>query len=182
MIALEDLYSIDDPFELFELTTRAIAEHQEQIDQFAEIRARAIAALHAQGRSYKELASQLGISAPRIGQLVNANDAAAMQVLRAYVSLERVLSEVAELEGSGRIGPPVSKAIKVMKACKVVDDRLIHDIDEIRRVRNGIVHGQTDVGVQEAEEILNKIIYLNARITVLLHEYTQDRKSKQTRE
>jgi len=48
--------------------------HQTQIDQLAEIRARAAAALYFQGTSYKELAETLGFSAPRIGQLIKSND------------------------------------------------------------------------------------------------------------
>jgi DNA-directed RNA polymerase specialized sigma24 family protein len=71
LITFEDLDEVDDPLELFRLASEAVAERQALIVRLASIRARAVADLHARGSSYRELSALLGISAPRVGQLVN---------------------------------------------------------------------------------------------------------------
>lgn len=74
MITFEDLDKVDDPLELFRLASDAIAERQALIERLAGIRARAVADLHARGSTYRQLSVLLGISTPRVGQLVRLGE------------------------------------------------------------------------------------------------------------
>ena len=65
-----DLFKINDPLEIFRVTTRMITEQRAALDKTAAIRARAVTALYARGYTYKDLAKLLDLSAPRVGELV----------------------------------------------------------------------------------------------------------------
>ncbi|MEV4134424.1 hypothetical protein AB0J72_19925 [Dactylosporangium sp. NPDC049742] len=174
MINSEDLFTVEDPLELFNLTTAALAEHQEEIDRLAVIRARAIAALYAQGRSYKELSQDLGISAPRIGQLVNANDVAEIQLLKGWHSIERRLAQLSE-RASGKLSSRfLDDALKLIYASHRFDRAAVEDLATLRMARNELVHGMRKFTPVEVEVFLDKIIYLSALIDLLIRDMSVD--------
>lgn len=177
MTSIEDLEKVEDPFELFTLSSKAIEWHQQQIDRLAEIRARAVATLYLEGTSYKELAEKLGLSTPRVGQLVKSNDAHAMDFLRAYAVFENRMADVAGTAGSYPKTPyrtsPVSRGKKVLASASNFDRGLLYDIEELRVKRNQIAHGAIDMTAEEAADSINKIEYLTAVLTVFLHEQAQ---------
>ncbi len=176
MPTVADLESVAEPLELFRRATEAMAWHQTQIDQLAEIRARAAAALYFQGTSYKELAETLGLSAPRIGQLIKSNNQDAMEVLKAFVPFEHRMTDVAGLSVDRRPGSVLPRAIKILASSGRVDPRVLRDIDDVRRTRNMIVHGAFNITVEEAEMSLDKLISLTATVTLLLHEHARQRR------
>ena len=176
MITLEDLYQVDDPLELFELTTRAVSEYQAVLDQMAEIRARALAALYARGHTYKDLADKLGLSAPRIGQLVSANDDAALQVLRAWAPLEKKLHEISESTGGGTQGTILHRTRQTLLNSGRISPKALADLDYIRTVRNKVVHGES-VSIDVAEDVEDKAVYLSA----LLHLVALEETARKTR-
>ena len=180
MINLTDLYSVEDPVTLFALSTDAINERQESIDEFALVRARAIAALYAQGYSYRELATSLGISAPRVGQLVGANDTAELAVLKAWVGIERQLQEVLRREDISPAGSTTEAAIEVLRHSGSFDQQALVDLDAVRHLRNHLVHGRTTVSEDAAETTLDKAIHVNALLTLWLHDQSERHHSLDT--
>lgn len=174
MITLDELYKIEDPRRLFLLATEAINQRQEDVDKIAAIRAGAVAELYAHGYSYKQLADVLGMSAPRVGQLVAASDAAAIEVLRSWVAIESQLEEVARLtRDSMQIGRQSSSYLAATRALSQsgrFDQDALRDLDSIRQIRNQLVHGQTTVSVETASSILDKAIRLNALLVLWISE------------
>jgi transcriptional regulator with XRE-family HTH domain len=168
MASQEDLNGIEDPLELFRLASAAIGEHQEAIDRLAEIRARSVAALHARGYSYKELSGMLGMSAPRVGQLVSANDVIAVEIIRAWAAIEQT---VAAMTGSpeASFGRGFIETLKTLRQSNRFDDNAARDLQHLRELRNSVAHGGT-VPLEEAEKITDKAIYLNALVRVALSE------------
>jgi len=172
MITLEDLYEVEDPLRLFELSTQAISEHQHVIDRLASIRTRAAAALHAQGYSYKDLSRTLGVSAPRVGQLVSANDAPDMGVIRAWITLEQLLSEVVQTAGRPSREATSSTAINILRQSHGFDQDALMDLEFIRKMRNDVVHGRISVSEHTADIVSNKAEYLKALIVLWLSRET----------
>lgn len=168
MISPEDLNSVEDPLELFKLSSEAISDYQNAIDRLAEIRMRSIAALYARGSSYKELANTLGLSPPRVGQLVSANDAAAIEVFNAWAAIERSLMDLARLSSGFSPRAPYPAALQVLRRSNRFDKPAAKDLEYLRHIRNAIVHGNHAVSIEEAEDITNKAIYLNSLLRVIL--------------
>lgn len=170
MTSLEDLYAIEDPRRLFLKATEAINQHQEDVDEIATIRAGAIAALYAQGYSYKELAETLGMSAPRVGQLLAGSDAAAaIEVLRGWFTLERQLGEIAQIVSPSMASSQsatYSIAIQALVSSGRVDSKVVRDLDSLREIRNHLVHGRAQVTAEVAEEVLDTAVRLNAILTI----------------
>jgi len=166
MISPEDLNSVEDPLELFQLASTAIGEHQDAIDRLAEIRARSVAALHARGYSYKELADILGLSAPRVGQLVSANDVIAVQIIKAWAAIE---GTIADVTGSpeASYGRGFMDTMRILNQSSQFDDDAARDLKRLRNLRNAVAHGQ-GVSLEEAEKITDKAVYLNALVRVIL--------------
>jgi hypothetical protein len=168
VISPEDLDSVEDPLELFRLSSEAISEYQTAIDRLAEIRARAIGALYARGSSYKELANSLGLSTPRVGQLVSANDAAAIEVFNAWAAIEHSLIDLAALASGSSAGPLYPTALQVLRRSNRFDNSAAKDLEYLRQIRNTIVHGRHTVSIEEAERITDKAVYLNALLRVII--------------
>lgn len=165
MIKLEDLYAVEDPAELFELSTQGIAEHQDIIEQLSAIRARAVAMMHAAGRSYKDLADEFRMSAPRVGQLVNSNDVAAMEVLKAWIALEGLLtSVVGEVSRTDRIDS--RQAIEHLRRSKTFDPDALAELEGIYEIRNQLAHGRLNVTPEAAKMIADKATYLTAMLVL----------------
>ena len=166
MVSQEDLDSIEDPLELFRLASAAIGEHQDAIDRLAEIRARSVAALHARGYSYKELSGILGMSAPRVGQLVSANDVIAIEIIRAWAAIEQT---IADMTGSpeASYGRGFIETLKSLSQSNNFDATAARDLQRLRDLRNSVAHGGA-VSLEEAEKITDKAIYLNALVRVAL--------------
>jgi uncharacterized protein YutE (UPF0331/DUF86 family) len=166
VISPEDLDSIEDPLELFKRSSEAISQHQEAIDQLADIRAHSIAALYVRGASYKELANTLDLSTPRVGQLVSTNDAAAIEVLKAWAAIEQTLMDL--------IGSPVARqslyndALQILRRSKRFDKAASRDLAYLRQIRNAIVHGRQSVTVEDAERIADKALYLEPLMRTIL--------------
>jgi len=174
MTRLDDLYAIEDPRRLFLKATEAINQHQEDVDEIAAIRAGAIAALYAQGYSYKELAETLGMSAPRVGQLVTASGEAAIKVLRSWFVIERRLEEVARIAKpsmDSRSQPRIySAAINALVESGRIEPQIICDLDSIREIRNHLVHGRAQIATETAEDILDTAVHLNAMLTIWIND------------
>lgn len=162
----KDLDTVDDPLELFRLASTAINRHQEAIDHLAEIRARAMAALHARGYSYKELADTLGLSAPRVGQLVSGNDASAVEIIKAWAAIERTVTEI--LGDDAAYGRGLRDTLKTLRQTDRFSDDAARDLEHLRQMRNAVVHGRQIVSPEEASDMADKAIYLNALIRVAL--------------
>jgi hypothetical protein len=175
MNARKDLDRLEDPLEIFRESTRLIAEQQAKLDKTAAIRARAVAALYARGYTYRDLARLLDLSAPRVGQLVGSSDDAAVQVLRAWAEIERRLAQVVELTG-GDTRSTHRSAIAILTRSSKFDDAALADLEQIRRVRNELVHARRDISLHYAEVIAEKALYLNALLQVFLTEETRRRK------
>jgi uncharacterized protein YutE (UPF0331/DUF86 family) len=166
VISPEDLDSIEDPLELFRLSSIAISHHQEAIDRLADIRARSMAALHARGSSYKELARTLGLSTPRVGQLVTANDAAAIEVLKAWAAIEQTMADIAASTDVTRRSV-YRDALQTLRQSKQFSEAAARDLDDLRQLRNAVVHGRQNVSPEEAARMADKAIYLNALMRVI---------------
>jgi transcriptional regulator with XRE-family HTH domain len=166
MISLEDLNSIEDPLELFRLASAAIGEHQDAIDRLAEIRARSVAALHARGYSYKELSQILGMSAPRVGQLVGANDAIAIEIIKAWAAIEQTIADVTG-SPEASYGRGFMETLEILNQSNRFDENASRDLQHLRNLRNAMAHGQA-VTLEEAERITDKAVYLNALVRVVL--------------
>ncbi|WP_433227817.1 hypothetical protein [Actinomadura formosensis] len=173
----DELEKVEDPLRLFWLTTDAIEHHKKQIDRLAEIRSRSIAALHASGYSYRDLAEVLGISAPRVGQLVSSNEPPILEILKSWVSIERNMSLIAEAS-SADDEPDLSysKALKIIRQSPRFDDGALSDLKKLRILRNQVVHGRYDATVEDAEFATDKTIYLNALLHLVLSDVTSDRR------
>jgi len=169
VINIEDLDSIDDPLALFQLATDAISQRRDEIDRLAEIRARSIAAMYARGTSYKEIASTLGLSTPRVGQLVSSNDAAAIEILKAWAAIESTMSDFPSPPGA-RNRNIYQDALRVLRKSKRFGEAALRDLDYVRSVRNAVVHGRGPLDIEEAELVTDKAIYLNSLMRVILHD------------
>jgi transcriptional regulator with XRE-family HTH domain len=168
----EDLERVDDPLELFKLASGAITHHQAEIDRLAEIRMRSLAALAAGGSSYRELAKTLGMSAPRVSQLVSANESALIEVLKAWAALEKTMIEIARAAGELRderesYYPAVRR---ILSDSAHASQAVLDDLDEFRQARNAIAHGRLNIAEDEANRFVDKAIYLNAILTLVLNE------------
>lgn len=169
MITADDLHDVDDPLELFQKATEGISRLQAEIDQLAEIRSRSLAELYVRGKSYRDLAQMLGMSAPRVNQLVSANDAASMHVIRAWAKLESTIADVAgHNQHSPARAPAYHRALEVLRKSGRFDDQALRALEELRRSRNMLVHGQLDLSVEEADKLVESAIYLNALMQVIL--------------
>ncbi|WP_194906253.1 sigma-70 family RNA polymerase sigma factor [Catenulispora rubra] len=169
MITADDLHDIDDPLELFQKATDGISQLQTEIDQLAEIRSRSLAELYVRGKSYRDLAQMLGMSAPRVSQLVSANDAASMHVIKAWAKLESTIADVAGLsQRSPARAPAYHRALEALRDSGRFDEHALRALEDLRRARNMLVHGQRDVSVEEAEKLVDSAIYLNALMQVIL--------------
>jgi hypothetical protein len=181
MNAPKDLDRLDDPLEIFRRTTHLIAEQRAVLDKTAAMRARAVAALYARGYTYRQLASLLELSAPRVGQLVGSADDAAILVLRAWAEIERRLAQVVDLAG-GDTRSVYRSAIAVLTRSNKFDDAAIADLGQIRHTRNELVHARLDMSPRDAEIMADKALYLNALLQVFLTEETKRRKQLDTSE
>jgi transcriptional regulator with XRE-family HTH domain len=161
----EDLELIDDPLELFRLASAAIAERQAEIDRLATIRMRSLAALYATGISYRELATALGMSAPRVSQLVGSNEEESMEVLKAWVAVEKTLNDIAKALGLEQNGSAYSDVRSILAGSGGLDSNALSDLDELRGARNALTHNRLDISRQDAERLTSKAIYLNAALT-----------------
>jgi hypothetical protein len=171
----KDLNRTDDPLEIFRRTTRLIAEQQAAVDKTAAMRALAVAALYARGYTYKQLASLLDLSAPRVGQLVGSTDEAAILALRAWAEIERRLAQIVDLTG-GDTRSVYRSAIAVLSRSDKFDDAALEDLEKIGRIRNELIHARRDISPHEAEILTDKALYLNALLQVFLTEETKRRK------
>jgi transcriptional regulator with XRE-family HTH domain len=177
MATVEDLELVDDPFELFKLSTAAITERQAEIDKLATIRMRSLAALYANGISYRELANMLGMTGGRVNQLVNSNEAASLQVLKAWVAVEKTMTEIGRAAGLKQSVPTYQRVRKILFRSRYIDQAALNDLDELRRTRNAVTHGSWDVSEEEASRLADKAIYLNALLTLALGEFKEFRYS-----
>lgn len=165
MLTLEDLEQVEDPLELFRLASEAISQHRVALDQLAEVRARAAGALYAEGYTYRQLADTLGVSAPRVGQLVAANDTAALEVFRAWAALEKSMAELAAVAGVVDAAHFGSQALHLLQQSPYFSESSLQDLERLRDLRSALVHGATIPTVEDAELAADMAIYLNA----LLH-------------
>jgi len=171
MATLEELRAIEDPRLLFLLATEAINERQEDVDEIAAIRAGAIAALYAQGYSYRAMADTLGVSAPRVGQLVAASDAAPIEVLRSWFAIEERLEEIARLAPEAQATQrrsSYSTAIRVLASSGRIDEEMLRELDSIRQLRNHLIHGRAEISDETADNVIDKAIRINAILTLWL--------------
>jgi serine/threonine protein kinase/uncharacterized protein YutE (UPF0331/DUF86 family) len=164
---LHDLESVDDPLELFRLASEAILQRQTDIDRLAEIRTRAVAALHAQGLSNRDIARLVGVSPPRVSQLVSANDAATIAVFRAWSAIEQTMADLLGISDLQRSVNTYHRARQILINSEHFDKTAIADLDELRATRNAIVHGKWDISEREAERLVDKAAYLKALITLV---------------
>lgn len=164
MITVDDLLAIDDPLALFKLSTQAIGEYQDAIDTFAEIRARAVGALYSQGYTYKDLGALLGMSAPRVGQIVNSNDVAALEVLKAWNSIESLFPDIIGLLAPGRPVRNPFDALNIIRSSKTLDRDVILALEDLRKARNELVHGKISVTTDQANVLVDKAIFVRASI------------------
>jgi transcriptional regulator with XRE-family HTH domain len=161
-----DLDTVEDPLVLFRLASTAINRHQEAIDHLADVRSRAMAALHARGYSYKELADTLGLSAPRVGQLVSGNDASAIGIIKAWAAIEQTVTEI--LGDEAAYGRGFRDTLNILRKTDRFGDDAVRDLEHLRQLRNAVVHGRQDLSPEEAGVMADKAIYLNALIRVIL--------------
>lgn len=175
----ESLYDIEDPLELFQKSTQAILKLQEAIDQLASIRSRAVAALYASGRSYKELATELGLSAPRVGQIVSSNDDLSMSFMRAWFQIEMRLEDVAALAADFGIKlpkrplPGYAAGMQVLRASDSFDRSAWKSLDQLRDVRNRFVHGRLEITPELAHDVLRKADFVNAHIVLWMQRHIE---------
>lgn len=179
MATLDELYSIEDPRRLFILATDAINRHRENVDEMALIRARAVVALYAQGYSYKELAQTLGVSAPRVGQLIAGSSEALVEVLRAWHAIEDSIYKIASLVSDAEpySAHAYQEAVSAISNSGRVDKDFIFRLDSIRELRNHLIHGRADINVETAEDVLNQAIHANAVLTVWIHDEAISRRA-----
>lgn len=171
MTAPEEFTDVEDPLQLFWLATAEIERHQEYVDHLAEMRSRAIAALYASGYSYRDLARELGVSAPRANQLVSGNHVEVLEVLNAWAAIEKHIAYLVEaLTGETTKSPsvPVAPGLlgDVLRHFPWLDEEALRDLNEIRDFRNRLVHGVADVDVEQADVIADKAIRLNALLSL----------------
>lgn len=138
------------------------------------MRARAVTALYARGYTYKQLAGLLGLSAPRVGQLVGSTDEAAMLVLRAWAEVERLLAQIADLVGDSK-GSTFRSAVAALMRSDRFGPEAIADLERINRQRNELVHAQVSLSLHEATVTAEKALYLSALLQVFLTEEAQRR-------
>ena len=74
---LAALAATADPEERYVLATAELATHLEAIERLSSVRADAVAAAHASGRSVRVLAQRLGVSPSRVHQLIQESKARA---------------------------------------------------------------------------------------------------------
>lgn len=171
MGSLGSLRKITDPRELYKAATVAMEEQQAVVETIALIRSRALAAMHAQGVTYKDLGQLVGLSTPRVGQLIGSNEAAVIEMFRAWSALERLLDQIATPEGTvpRNLSDVPGRAVAVLRDSGQVDQDTLRDIEFVYRIRNHLVHGFQPVDTDVIEEAIDRVIYLNARLIVLLH-------------
>jgi hypothetical protein len=173
-----DLYNTEDPLELFRLTTQALDEYRAVIDQMAEIRARAVAALYSRGYSYKDLASQLQLSAPRIGQLVSSNDSAELKVFKSWANIESLLTEListldpADARRLDMNGSTISDAatLELLATNELFSAEALSDLRLIRRTRNNLVHGREKIDEIAAQALATKAMHIQALLNSAIAE------------
>ncbi len=73
---IERLAALEDPYALLEAVTRRMARAQREVTELARLRRRVIEQLHAEGRSYSQIAEAAGLSRGRIHQLRHRGPAA----------------------------------------------------------------------------------------------------------
>ncbi len=168
MITIEELEAIDDPLELFKLTSEAILQRQTDIDSLAAIRTRAAAALYAGGISYRDLAKLLDLSAPRLSNLVSGTEASVLEVMRAWAAVEQKISAFATSQGleSSDINYDVLRQILLRSS--YFDPKTIVELDHLRAARNSIMHGRMDISEDEAAMLTDNAMHINARLVLAL--------------
>nr|BFE64971.1 hypothetical protein GCM10020063_094970 [Dactylosporangium thailandense] len=167
MTTPKDLYTIEDPLELFRRATAAIAEQQDNIDQIAEIRARAVTAMYARGYSYKDLAGLLDVSAPRIGQLVGSSDSIELQFLRAWAGIEKQLTTIAESDYR-HLRSPYSYAVEKLRESSLFSPEALSDLEFLRNLRNRLMHARESLTPAITERALKATDHLSALLQLYI--------------
>jgi serine/threonine protein kinase/predicted transcriptional regulator len=170
MITIEELEAIDDPLELFKLTSEAIIQRQIDIDRLADIRTRSAAALYARGISYRDMAKMLDLSAPRLSQLVSANEGSVLTVLKAWAAIEQKIVDFASSRGLDSAYLTYNLIRPFIQRSNYFDAEDMADLDELQQVRNSIVHGRIDVLPGDIERLTEKAIHLNAKLLLAFSE------------
>lgn len=170
MITVEELEAIDDPLELFKLTSEAIIQRQTDIDRLASIRMRAAAALYASGISYRDLAKLLNLSAPRLSNLVSGTEGSVLEVMKAWSAVEQIISEFAISHGLE--SPDLTYGIirQLLSRSSYFNPKTIDELDHLRAARNSIMHGRMDISEDEAARLTDNAIHINARLVLALDE------------
>lgn len=175
MTAPREFIDIEDPLQLFWIATTEIERHQEYVDNMAEMRSRAIAALYASGYSYRDLAKELGVSAPRVNQLVSGNRAEVLEVVNAWAAIEKHIAYLVEAvtgEAVAQATVPVERSLlaRILRDFPWIDEQALQDLEEIRSFRNQIVHGIAEVDVEKANAVADKAIRLSALLSLAASE------------
>jgi hypothetical protein len=135
------------------------------MEQLGEIRALAVAEMHSRGQSYKRLADDLSLSAPRVGQLVSSADEASLSVIRAWIRIETAMKDL--LLAAGRSVPDsqvVRQAIDMLARSGRFSREFMADISYFRQLRSGILHGGQSIGAMESQRIVSRSEYIAAAI------------------
>jgi hypothetical protein len=147
----DDVRAIADPYERFRAATSEIERYRRAITELGAIRARAASVLHASGLPYREIGKKLGLSTPRVAQLVTSSEAEA-RLLRVSTMIELELASLAM-----RLGLAVSttRPVATLSALYEAGWLARNEYSELRRlrnIRNRIAHAVAPISGDEIQQ------------------------------
>lgn len=165
LITVADLDRIEDPAELFKQAGEGVKQHQGAVDRLSAIRTRALAALYAQGHTYRALADQLGLSAPRVGQLITA---AGTDTVEAFKAWHAITIQLAAVCATRDTPAGTAAALAILVDSPTFDSDALADLEGLADRIWRLLHGEGDLTHEQAEEIADMAIYLNATLVIWL--------------
>lgn len=164
---LNEVRAIEDPTSRFHAASRASDRFRDLSQECQRIRATAIAQLSSAGLSYREIGSQLDLSPQRVAQLMGSVQPAS-EVMKAWVSIEAQLFELARRNDLGSRGQSRRSVIEALDEAGVLEPELSSSLRDLRALRNTAAHGPAEVSLEAAERATSEAIALSSRLHLLL--------------
>lgn len=178
---LESVRGLRDPLARYKAATDRIREIQSTVGDLKEIRALAVAELHALGKSYREIARMAGLSVQRVAQM-GATAESASQLLRAWNAVETKLMTLADCAAIGITTKTPAQVTKELTKAGYLDSWEENALVALRTARNKAVHGRGTPPLEELEQRLDDAIALASRLELKVEECLEGQRVEMTDE